>query len=216
MRLRQVKRAALVGYSVLLFRPPDCVGKTEYVFQRFELPSCPDSAFTMPKSADQPPYELRPGMPGVYPAENRVLCHGFAPYQLREGSRWRRRWLMEASVRLNRGQRCSLDVGYVHSLEIDAPEVLARRAELLARLVMQGSTVAPSIPAASTDRLPSYRELRAWCARPTDSGDRSGVRRRGDGTRRPVAFRAAWLSTCAARYGARVHVATANTMRGGA
>ena len=42
------------------------------------------------------------------------------------------------------------------------------------------------------------------------------VQARPDGTERPVAFRAAWLSTYAKRGGTWVQVATANTMRDGA
>jgi hypothetical protein len=143
----------------------DCGGSNEYLFQSFELPKCPDTTFSLPKSAHDGPYEL-----SRVRSIGQGYCPGFRDFTLRENDSAR----LRESVRLNRGAPCVLVVGLGYAVpSLTEPAQIARWEqwkkssthwmEVAAQLVMQGSGVAPTVPAAKVDRLTSNEQLRRWC-----------------------------------------------------
>lgn len=157
------KRAAVFAfYSVLLTQPPDCAGPAEHVFQQFELPSCPDETFALPQQVDRAPYSLQSGR-RPWHALSPGFCPGATVYSLRQQSR--KTPLLFFDVKLIRGQSCGLEVGYSYALALGQSEDFSRAAEVVARLLMQGSGLEPSIPAARTDGFQSREDVEAWCAR---------------------------------------------------
>jgi hypothetical protein len=136
----------------------DC-GSSAYVVHRYELPMCPEVAFTFPRSARHGPYRLAV-------VSNSARCAGFTTYELTHANRGG--LLMTPTVRLNRGQRCSLDVVYNDLPEADRAEELARTADTVAGILLKGSNIAPALPAAMTERFQTRGEL--WCPAPPQTG----------------------------------------------
>ena len=152
------RASCLVLGSLLL--QVDC-GSSAYVMHRYELPMCPEVAFTFPRSARHGPYRL-------VAVSTTARCAGLTTYELTRANRGG--LLMTPTVRLNRGRRCSLDVVYGDLPEADRAEELARTADTVAGILLKGSNVAPVLPAAMTERLQSFRELEEWCAQKTAQG----------------------------------------------
>jgi hypothetical protein len=164
---RSLSQVALSG--VVLLRSPDCPGRSKEVVQHFELRSCPDTAFMLPASAEEPPFRLSPAPGKVVSADVAPRCPGFKSYWMFANGEGQAPFRMAGvDVRLNRGPTCSVDVVYVQAVS-DSSGRYTRGAEAIARLMLHGSGVMPIIPAASTIELESIGDVRDWCSRTTAS-----------------------------------------------
>jgi hypothetical protein len=143
---------------------------------QYELEGCPDSAFSLPLTVENGPYRLERA------PDDPQGCPAFTPYRLFEKTRRR----PGAWVRLDRRTPCSLVVAT--SYQTAGPiisfvgagkpsEREERRArplmDVIARLVMQGSTAIPRFPGV---RLEGFDETfeRKMCAKTADSTDGVG------------------------------------------
>jgi len=165
----------VVVCAILGLEAQDC-GTPFSVVSHFDLPSCPSDAFSLPQSAEDTSYRLSADVPQghVFPT-----CPGVTVYRLLK--RGKERMFLEA--RLKRGQSCTLDVSYTYVTAgvvgvLGGGEPDTAREErarplmaLAARLLMQGSGVTTA-PASRTERLRSYKALRAWCRGTLDTGGR--------------------------------------------
>ncbi len=139
------------------------------VVRRFELEACPGERFSLPTLVDQPPFRLSSrlrDMPKYSP------CPAFTVYALSKDKKEDGFF----AVRLNRGSSCSLDVQYGYLGGNEARRAAEQQAgpltEVVARLLMQGSGVAPKIPATRIERFGSDKEWQRWCARRGDQAER--------------------------------------------
>lgn len=161
---RKGQTMAFAVCSLILLTAQDC-GPPAHVVQRFELPSCPDSGFSLPDVIDQPPYRLSAA--GDDPqAETYPMCPGFEVYHLLENGQGR----FYYRTRLNRRSSCSLDIGY--SYLGGSPSFNRRRmtqfepwVEVVAQLVMQDADIVPSLPATATEIFDADENTREWCER---------------------------------------------------
>ena len=151
--------------AVVLTLALDC-GPSRTVVHEFDLPTCPDSAFSLPKVVRQPPYELeRLSEPGYCSLGYRKSAD--LSYHLTENGRDRSYY----TVRLIRRPSCSLAVAYSYGVR-DAEHDAQGEADLepwlqrVAQLVLAQSGVAPAVPAARILRFDRRKDVDAWCAKP--------------------------------------------------
>lgn len=165
MTLGRGKAALLAAYSLILSTPPDCAGKTEYVIQHFELSSCPDTTFVLPKSVERDQYDLSSERSHLTSAPSPV-CPGFTHYSLRENGVTPGYPGWGLDVRLNRRNVCSLDIAYLDAPNSERSGQFTKAAEVAAELVMFPTSVSPTIPASRTERVRAYADdMRKWCSR---------------------------------------------------
>jgi hypothetical protein len=130
-----------------------------YTVYRFDLPACPTSAFALPDSVG----ELSNRFTAVRTGE--LMCPRSMFYEASGKTFF--------NVRLNRGQSCSLDVGYKYLTRSPLTEEDMRRYEKelgpsvdnLARLIIGNAGVTPPVGKPRVERFETAEELNTWCAR---------------------------------------------------
>jgi hypothetical protein len=170
MRAPKATAALFVLSAGALLLAAQCRGGMTVV-QEFELPACPAEAFSLPAVVDRPPFKLAAGGP----KHDVPVCPGFTLYHLKE--RGYRGFYSERGyyyVQLNRSRSCSLSVSYTYESGGPGPDKQIEErttpwAQVVAELAMNGSDVAPTIPAVKTERLHWQSEVQEWCARRGDT-----------------------------------------------
>ena len=164
--------------AALCMIPPalvqDCGSYVIFPLQ-YDLEACPDSAYSLPLTVEKGPYRLERA------PDDPQGCPAFPSYRLFEKTRMRQ-W---AWVRLDRRTPCSLVVAtsymtagrVISFVGAGKPSEREERRErplmdVIARLVMQGSTAIPRFPGV---RLEGFDETkRKMCAKTADSTDGVG------------------------------------------
>jgi len=170
--LRARRRVGALLALCFVTTAQDC-GTLYTVIHHYTLGGGADRIVSLPPLAEQGTYQLSAKEPTSTP------CPGFTVYRLSQRNRERGYF----SVRLNRGPAYSLDVAYGYlSAGIvgpfgggkprgDVERPVSASADVVAQLAMQGSGVAPTIPAETVVRLRGSKDLTIWCARTPDQVD---------------------------------------------
>lgn len=159
--------ARVFAAALILQTHPHCLGaKTEFTYHRFELTSCPDTTFSLPRELISAPYVLSSRRsPGA--SASPAICSAFQPYWLREQGQDGR--LFSTEVRVNRQPTCSLDIGWADTrprgrARSEHSEQVSSLVDTIARRLMRNSNLEPRVAAPSVHRFHSSADARRSCA----------------------------------------------------